>query len=72
MTIICPDAELADALATSVFVLGKDNGLNLINRLKNIEGLLITDGDEIVTTNNLKLNYYNNQTAEYDFKLGRE
>lgn len=72
VTIICPDAELADALATSVFVLGQENGLNLIERLKGIEGLLITDNDEIVTTKNLELNYYNNQKAEYDFKLGKQ
>ena len=72
VTIICPDAELADALATSVFVLGQENGLSLIEQLKGVEGLLITDNDEIVTTKNLQLNYYNNQKAEYDFKLGKQ
>ncbi len=72
VTIICTDAELADALATSVFVLGKENGLHLIDQLKGIEGLLITDTDEMITTKNLHLNYYKNQEADYDFKLRRE
>ncbi|WP_161890584.1 FAD:protein FMN transferase [Pontibacter russatus] len=58
VTIICPDAELADALATSVFVLGREEGLYLINQLKGVECLLITDKDEIVTSDNLHLHYY--------------
>ncbi len=40
-TVICPDAELADALATSVFVLGPAEGIALIDRLKNVEALII-------------------------------
>lgn len=58
VTIICPDAELADALATSVFVLGKTKGLALINRLQSVECLIITDDDEIITSNQLQLNYF--------------
>ena len=58
VTIVCPDTELADALATSVFVLGEKEGMNLLNALNGIEGLLITDSNEIKTSDNLKLNYY--------------
>ncbi|MDN5204515.1 FAD:protein FMN transferase [Fulvivirgaceae bacterium BMA10] len=58
VTIICPDAELADALATSVFVLGEKQGLNLINQLKGIECLIVNKDDEIKTSDNLDLNYY--------------
>ena len=54
-TIVCPDAELGDALATAVFVLGPLEGIALINSLKNTEALIITDGDEIITSNNLEL-----------------
>lgn len=42
-TIICQDAELADGLATTVFVLGVKDGLNLINHLAGVEGILIAD-----------------------------
>lgn len=58
VTLICPDAELADALATAVFVLGKEKGLDLVNRLQKTECLVVTDEDEILTSNNLKLNYF--------------
>lgn len=57
VTIVCPDAELGDALATSVFVLGEVDGIALIDRLKNVEALLINDNDEIITSNKLQLNY---------------
>lgn len=57
VTIVCPDAELADALATSVFILGETDGVALIDRLNGIECLLINDNDQIFTSKNLQLNY---------------
>jgi thiamine biosynthesis lipoprotein len=61
VTIVCPNAELADALATATFVLGKEEGLYLINQLKGVECLIITDQDELVTSENLKLLFYKNK-----------
>ncbi len=58
VTLICPDAELADALATAVFVLGKEKGLALVNQLKQTDCLIVTDEDEILPSNNLQLNYF--------------
>ncbi len=40
-TIIAPDATTADALSTAVNVLGPDKGLALIERLPNIEAIII-------------------------------
>ena len=57
VTILCPDAELADALATSVFVLGKKKGLALINQLNGIECLIITEENELLSSKNLQLQY---------------
>ena len=57
VSIICPDAELGDALATSIFVLGKERGLTLINQLKGIECVLITDEDEMITSEHIQLEY---------------
>lgn len=57
VTLICPDAELADALATSVFVLGIEQGLALVNRLKNVECLMVDDKDEVHSSKNLELQY---------------
>lgn len=58
VTLVSPDAELSDALATSVFVLGIKKGLDLVNQLKNVECLIIDDQNKIRTSNNLDLNYY--------------
>ena len=58
VSIICPDAEVADALATSVFVLGAVDGLYLINQMNQIECIIVTDDDEVITSNQLILNYY--------------
>ncbi|MEE9492266.1 MAG: FAD:protein FMN transferase, partial [Gammaproteobacteria bacterium] len=41
VTIIGPDATTTDALSTSVFVLGRKKGLALINRLPDIDAILI-------------------------------
>ena len=43
VTIIASSAELADALATSVFVMGKDVGLDFVNQLKDVECVLVQD-----------------------------
>ena len=67
VTIICPNAELADALATATFVLGKEEGLKLINQLKGVECLIITDQDELIPSEKLHLNFYKNQ--EYEKQL---
>lgn len=58
VTIVCPDAELADGLATSVFVMGEKEGLHLINQLKGIECLIVNSQNEFITSENLELNLY--------------
>ncbi|WP_347158669.1 FAD:protein FMN transferase [Pontibacter chitinilyticus] len=58
VTIVCPNAELADALATSVSVMGAEQGLSLINQLKGVECLLITDNNDVITSDKLHLHYY--------------
>ena len=40
-TIIGPDAVITDALSTSVFVMGVDEGLKLISTLPDYEGIVI-------------------------------
>jgi len=58
VTIICPDAELADALATAVFVLGKTSGIALINQLKGVECLIIDNEGNMISSENLSLSRY--------------
>jgi len=47
VSVLSPSAELADALATSIFVMGIDTGLNFINQLKNIECIIVDDQGKI-------------------------
>jgi thiamine biosynthesis lipoprotein len=56
VTVFAPKAELADALATSVFVMGVETGIDRINQLKAVECIIITDTGSIITSNNLTLN----------------
>jgi thiamine biosynthesis lipoprotein len=53
VTIFSPNAELADALATSVFVMGVDVGLDFINQLKGVECIIIDKDNKILTTKNI-------------------
>nr|WP_230935662.1 FAD:protein FMN transferase [Psychroserpens luteolus] len=55
VTVFAPKAELADALATSVFVMGIDVGLNRVNQLQNIECIIIDDNGNLFTSNNIKI-----------------
>ena len=54
-TVFCKNSELADALATSVFVMGAEKGLALINQLNGIECLLIDNNNKLHPSKNLKL-----------------
>lgn len=56
VTVFAPKAELADALSTSVFVMGKEAGLNRINQIPNIECIIIDDEGNIFTSTNIKIN----------------
>ncbi|OUS00924.1 thiamine biosynthesis protein ApbE [Flavobacteriales bacterium 33_180_T64] len=56
VTVFAPKAEIADALATSVFVMGINVGLNRINQLSNIECIIIDDKGSLFTSNNIKIN----------------
>ena len=54
VTIICPDAELADALATATFVMGPKRGMDLVDKLKGVECLMIDAGGDIHYSRNIE------------------
>jgi len=58
VTIICPDAELADALATAVFIMGAEEGIRFINGLSNIECFILDEKKQLHYSENISLNYY--------------
>jgi len=48
VTIVAGDATKADALSTTVFVLGREKGMSLIEDLKDVEGMIIHEqGDTL-------------------------
>lgn len=55
VSIICPSAELADALATPVVVMGVKIGLELINQIKQVACIVIDDNDRVYTSNNINV-----------------
>ncbi|MBK0381335.1 FAD:protein FMN transferase [Pedobacter sp. SD-b] len=60
VSIICPQAELADALATPVMVMGVTIGLNLINQLSNVACIIIDDQNRLYTSKNVNINKVKN------------
>lgn len=55
VTVFATKAELADALATSVFVMGKEVGIDRINQLPKTECIIIDDKGNITTSKNIKI-----------------
>jgi thiamine biosynthesis lipoprotein len=55
VTMICSSAELADAMATPVMVMGVKAGLGLINQMKDMACIIIDERDNMYTTHNIKL-----------------
>jgi thiamine biosynthesis lipoprotein len=55
VTIISPNAEIADAMATPVMVMGISVGLDMINQMKNIACIIIDEQNEIYTSNNIRI-----------------
>ncbi|HIE44758.1 MAG TPA: FAD:protein FMN transferase, partial [Flavobacteriaceae bacterium] len=55
VTVFASSAELADALATSVFVMGFDVGINLINQLPKVACIIIDDKGNIHKSNGIQI-----------------
>jgi thiamine biosynthesis lipoprotein len=55
VTIISSNAEIADAMATPVMIMGIDVGLDMINQMKNMACIIIDENDKIFTSKNINL-----------------
>ena len=58
-SIMTSNAELADAISTSVFVMGVETGLDFINQLKGVDCIIIDEQNKIHTSKNIKLSNTN-------------
>lgn len=53
VTIISPNAELADAMATPVMIMGTKAGLDMINQIKGLACIIIDDNNKLHTSKNI-------------------
>ena len=55
VTIVSQHAELSDALATAVFVMGVEIGMHFIEQLPNIHAIIINDRNKVFMSKHLNL-----------------
>jgi thiamine biosynthesis lipoprotein len=61
VSVFAKSTELADALATGIFVLGVDVGLDLVNQLPGIGCIYVDDKGKIFSSKNIDLKNYKNE-----------
>jgi thiamine biosynthesis lipoprotein len=55
VTIITKNAEIADAMATPITIMGIKAGLGMINQIKDIEAIIVDDHDKVYTSANIRI-----------------
>ena len=55
VTVVCPYAEIADAMTTPVMVMGVEAGLYMINQLDHLEAVVIDDDGQAHVSNHIHL-----------------
>jgi len=61
VSVFAKTTELADALATGVFVMGKDSGMNLVNQLPGISCIMVDEEGKVSTSKNIDLKKYQHE-----------
>jgi len=56
VTLVSPSAELSDALATAVFIMGPEVGLHFVEQLPHTHALIVNDQNKVFTSKNLNIN----------------
>jgi thiamine biosynthesis lipoprotein len=54
VTLVTDRAVVADGLSKGVFILGPSEGMALIERLPNVEGVIVTDHNDVLVSSGLK------------------
>jgi len=55
VTIICSNAEIADAMATPVMIMGVKAGIDMVNQVKGLACIIVDENDRIHTSKNIHL-----------------
>jgi thiamine biosynthesis lipoprotein len=61
VTVLSPDPELCDVLATSIFLMGRKKGLDFANNFSDIRCFIVDDKGDYYYSENLEKRYYQNQ-----------
>jgi thiamine biosynthesis lipoprotein len=61
VTIFAKTTELADALATGVFVLGREVGMDLVNQLPGISCIMVDENGKVLVSRNIDLKKYSDE-----------
>jgi thiamine biosynthesis lipoprotein len=59
VSVFAKQTEIADALATGIFVLGVEVGLDLANQIKGVECIIVDDKGKIHSSNGIDIKKYN-------------
>ena len=54
MTIVAASAMVADALSTGVFIMGAHKGMALIERLPDVEAVIVSADNEVLISSGLR------------------
>jgi len=55
VSVFTANAEFADALSTSIFVMGVETGKDFINQLKGVECIIVDENNKVHTSKNIEL-----------------
>ena len=58
VTIFAPTAEMSDALATTVFVLGAEVGIDRVSQIPDVSCIVVTEKGELFSTKNINIADY--------------
>lgn len=59
VTVFAKTTELADALATGIFVLGVDVGIDLVNQLPGVGCIMVDEKGKIYSSKSIDIKKYN-------------
>ena len=59
VSVFAKQTEIADAMATGIFVLGVDVGLDLVNQIKGIECIIVDDTGKVHSSKGIDVKKYN-------------
>jgi thiamine biosynthesis lipoprotein len=54
VTVVAASATIADALSTGIFIMGPDEGMRLVERLPDVEAIIVTADNQVLVSSGLR------------------